>query len=243
MSQWLVVVLFIYMIENSSYNKINDPEIKKAALRMEAADTEAVQKEQEYQAEQNVWWRKLLKKVRSSQGEVKSDVETVLLKIKDEEVECELIDFNKLDFSQNNPEVRLMRKSIEADMYLTNDGDVFSPIQDGSSPIIMDAGYPVIKNPGEEPYPFYNDGETKEDALKRFNETYQETEEGSGKWIKKESFKVIPVKKATAIRPSWNPTGVMGTKIGGVVAEGGYTITPDNIKGNPGAQVKYEFVD
>lgn len=47
----------------------NEKLSEKAALRMEAADGEAAQKEKEYQDEQKVWWKRLFKKIRSPQGD------------------------------------------------------------------------------------------------------------------------------------------------------------------------------
>lgn len=227
------------MSEKNNYNN----ELIKAAMKMESADTEAAQKEKEYQVEQNVWWRQILRRIRGPQGEVDNAKVFLPLEIDGKEVMCELVDMNDLDFSDSNPEVRLMRKITKAKMRLSKDGDSFQPSQDGASPITLEAGYPVIENPGEDPYPFYNEGETPEESLKRFHSTYRETEEGSNDWLKKGTFRVIPVKKEVAIRPSWDPNGLMGTKRGGVIAEGGYTITPNDIKGNEGAKSLYEFVD
>lgn len=56
------------MSEKLKPNYYNNPAIREAANKMETADPEAAQKEKEYQAEQNVWWRKILKKIRSSEG-------------------------------------------------------------------------------------------------------------------------------------------------------------------------------
>ncbi|HEX9817436.1 MAG TPA: hypothetical protein VGA89_00885, partial [Patescibacteria group bacterium] len=107
---------------------------------------------------------------------------------------------------------------------------------DGATPYTVGVGVPVIMNLGEDPYPFSNVNETPTQAVERFNETYGQVE-GPGLYEKLEPFKVISVNADTAIRPSYDPSGLMGTRAGGVVTERGYTITASSI--GPGKT--YEF--
>ena len=77
------------MIENNA-----NLELRKSARRMEVADDEAVVKEQEFKAEQNKWWRQILKKIRPSREETttRQDVLDDLENIPDLAMPLRLVD-------------------------------------------------------------------------------------------------------------------------------------------------------
>jgi hypothetical protein len=170
--------------------------------------------------------------------------DTVTLEIDGEMVECTFAVYSAQDFDPNiNPDVKYLIKTEPVKVVIAKGGEQIASKQDGIPPRTAESGQVIIQNKPdsanpESPYIFGNDGQSPEQQHAEFLEKYEPIADRPGYYRKKAlPMAVIPVDQATAIRPSWDPTGLMGTPAGGVVAEGGYTINPQSLADS------YQFVE
>lgn len=168
----------------------------------------------------------------------------VILEIDGENVECTYCVFSAEYFDPNlNPDIKYLIKTKPIKAVIAKGGEEIITKQDGLAPRIAKAGQVIIQNNPdsenpESPYIFGNGEHSPEEQAVEFEKNYIAVPNRPGYYFKiPEPIAATMVDQATAIRPSWDPNGFMGTPAGGVVTEGGYTISPRSLFDS------YKFVD
>jgi hypothetical protein len=149
-----------------------------------------------------------------------SKPKTEIIKIDDENVECEVIDLEK-EYGEALKTAERYRKTAIVNARQAAEREVVFTSQDGMKNY-ADPGDWIIQNPGEDPYVFGDKNDPIEVRQEKFAKKYEEISDKPGEFRPQGIIRALQVDKNIAFDTSWGER--MATKDGGWVADGGYCI-------------------